>query len=728
MKKYFRVPIITVLVFIVIIFGAYTLINFKTSLLGLFLNVYLKKHGIYQHFKSLEVRSSSSVSINGFVLKKKDISFSADSLKLKIDKMGKVSLTLDNPVIVIVLKKTKGGSKGFSIPPLKIGLVKAKGLTLKVMKDGKEVVDIGRANLKLTGSTLSFNGKVQFNNGNVLLDGDIDNLTCSYTVSKNGISLDDIKLLPKRLYAHFNGLKFQTDKSISISNITIRFSPFSVSIGNLNGDFISQYRNIRISFGTRVNYKDNKASVVLKGVRLIGEPLSVGVIRAKVSLGRRPVVSAQFDNLTSNLNAFVSQDIKGRLTYGGVARLSVSAGQAIVLNNLFFDFSYDPLKALFDPKKMKAEVALGNLFKSEVERGLDGYKISLYTDNLTGITQFLSDSLDIQAFKDVHIQGTQIADVQGILNTKAKSIVALVHLICSKILYKNVKLSNVNALFPFVLSSSIEKKGNINIGKLAFNGYSFPLHADLESSNGKVLAHFWAIKTLKLNISPFNLSFNLNKKTFYFSKIRALILTKLSKTFIDLSGKYASDTLKTKGAVTIKVFDGLVKVKNISLKLKDVPIISMNITFDHLNLKKITQNTSFGLITGFIKGYVKDLSLVNFKYPLSFEARVETEEVKGVSKRISLKAVNSIASVGGGIASVAVPFFKTFPYSKIGFIAILKNGRFQIHGLYRDKNDEYIIKKGFLIGIDVVNMNRDNSIAWDDFVNRIKRVLRGGDK
>ena len=305
---------------------------------------------------------------------------------------------------------------------------------------------------------------------------------------------------------------------------------------------------------------------------------------------------------------------------------------------------------------------------------------------------------------------------------------ALAQVSCGALLYKNLKFFNVNAQLPLVVNSNALEKGNIKIGRLELEGYTFPLHLRLKSTNNEIFAHFYPIKTQKFDLKPFNLRFDVNKKTLAFSKIKARIFTRLSKIFIDLSGKYSDGILKTLGTVRAKVFDGSVKIKDISLKLKDVPIVSMNVTFDHLNLKKITQNTNFGLITGFIKGYIKNLSLVNFKYPLSFTAKVETEDVKGVSKRISLKAVNSISSVGGGVASIAVPFFKSFPYSTIGFTATLKNGKFEIHGLYKSKDKEYIIKKGFLIGIDVVNMNRNNSIAWGDFVNRIKRVLRGGSK
>ncbi len=729
MKRYLKVPIIAILSFIVIVLGIYTIISFKTSLVGFVLNIYLKKYGLYQNFKNMKVNSSSSLSIDGFFLKKKNVSIKANKLRFWIDKLGRINLALEKPVITVVLKKTNKSSKGFAVPPLKIGSVDLNGLTLKIKRNDKEIVNINNATLKLTNSTLAFAGRVFINTNNIFMDGDIHNLSCTYSLFKNGVAIRNIKILPNRLSLKTKDLQFQADKQITIKNVAIKFFPFSVSISGLKGNVLSQFKGIKVSCTALVDYQDRKATFVLKGVKVIGKPLGAGSVKAKISFDKRMSVSALFDNLTSDLDDFVSQDIRGSLTYDGVVRIKILGGQAIAFNNVFFDFTQDPLKVSSDPSRTATEVSLGDLFKSTIKRiADDSYRFSFFTDNLTSISKFLSDSLDVQVFRDIHLEGEQLARIFGAVNTKTRSFVALAQVSCGALLYKNLKFFNVNAQLPLVVNSNALEKGNIKIGRLELEGYTFPLHLRLKSTNNEIFVHFYPIKTQEFDLKPFNLRFDVNKKTLAFSKIKARIFTRLSKIFIDLSGKYSDGILKTLGTVRAKVFDGSVKIKDISLKLKDVPIVSMNVTFDHLNLKKITQNTNFGLITGFIKGYIKNLSLVNFKYPLSFTAKVETEDVKGVSKRISLKAVNSISSVGGGVASIAVPFFKSFPYSTIGFTATLKNGKFEIHGLYKSKDKEYIIKKGFLIGIDVVNMNRNNSIAWGDFVNRIKRVLRGGSK
>ncbi len=727
MKRYLKVPIIAILSFIVIVLGIYTIISFKTSLVGFVLNIYLKKYDLYQNFKNMKVNSSSSLSIDGFFLKKKNVSIKANKLHFWIDKSGRINLTLEKPVITVVLKKASESSKGFAVPPLKIGSVDLNDLTLKIKRNDKEIVNINNATLKLTNSALDFAGRVLIKTNNIFMDGDIHNLNCTYSLFKNGVAIRNIKILPNKLSLKTKDLQFQTDKQITIENVAIKFFPFSVSISGLKGNVLSQFKGIKVSCTALADYRDKRATFVLKGVKVIGKPLGIRSVKAKISFDKRMSVSALFDNLTSDLDDFVSQDIRGSLTYDGVVRLKILDGQAIAFNNVFFDFSQDPLKVSFDPSRTVTEISLDDLFKSTIKRiADDNYRFSFFTDNLTGISKFLSDSLDVQVFRDIHLEGEQFARIFGTVSTKTRSIVALAQVFCGALSYKNLKFFDVNAQLPLVVNSNALEKGNIKIGKLEFKGYAFPLHLRLKSTNNEIFAHFYPIKTQRFDLKPFNLRFDVNKKTLAFSKIKARIFTRLSKIFIDLSGKYSDGILKTLGTVRAKAFDGSVKIKDISLKLKDVPIVSMSVTFDHLNLKKITQNTNFGLITGFIKGYIKDLSLVNFKYPLSFTAKVETEDVKGVSKRISLKAVNSISSVGGGVASIAVPFFKSFPYSTIGFTATLKNGQFEIHGLYKSKDKEYIIKKGFLIGIDVVNMNRNNSIEWGDFVNRIKRVLRGG--
>jgi len=153
-----------------------------------------------------------------------------------------------------------------------------------------------------------------------------------------------------------------------------------------------------------------------------------------------------------------------------------------------------------------------------------------------------------------------------------------------------------------------------------------------------------------------------------------------------------------------------------------------DIFFHHLNLDKLTKITNFGRITGYIKGYIKNLVISN-NQPEAFEMRVETQKVKGVSQRIDLAAINSIAILGGGgPVSLFLPFIKEFPYSYIGFSCSLKNDVFTLHGLKKKGNAEYIVKRAGLVGVNVINRNPNNRISFEDMMERIKRIGRRKDE
>jgi hypothetical protein len=81
----------------------------------------------------------------------------------------------------------------------------------------------------------------------------------------------------------------------------------------------------------------------------------------------------------------------------------------------------------------------------------------------------------------------------------------------------------------------------------------------------------------------------------------------------------------------------------------------------------------------------------------------------------------------GGVAGAFASLFKEFPYKKIGIHALLENDVFRINGTVRENGQEYMIKRGRFSGVDVVNINPDNSIRFKDMVKRIKRVTAGSD-
>jgi hypothetical protein len=100
----------------------------------------------------------------------------------------------------------------------------------------------------------------------------------------------------------------------------------------------------------------------------------------------------------------------------------------------------------------------------------------------------------------------------------------------------------------------------------------------------------------------------------------------------------------------------------------------------------------------------------------------------GTNQEISVRAIDNIARLGGaqspfiGFAKMFAYLFKTFPYREIGVRATLKNDIFRLNGTIHEGGKEYLVRRGGLQGVDVINQSPDNRISFKDMVKRIKRI------
>ncbi|HIJ20193.1 MAG TPA: hypothetical protein HPP58_04015 [Deltaproteobacteria bacterium] len=187
--------------------------------------------------------------------------------------------------------------------------------------------------------------------------------------------------------------------------------------------------------------------------------------------------------------------------------------------------------------------------------------------------------------------------------------------------------------------------------------------------------------------------------------------------------------LSTGGAVIAQVFGGEIILSHAGASglFGSAPVFKLNAMLKDLALLKLTSGTSFGEIEGVLNGSAENIEISNGQLQ-RFNLLLETTKEKGVSQKISVKAVDNIASLGGGqspfvgVAGMFMSFFKEFPYEKIGIRATLENDVFRINGTIRDGEKEYLIKRGFLSGVDVINQNRDNVVSFKDMLKRIKRI------
>jgi hypothetical protein len=183
------------------------------------------------------------------------------------------------------------------------------------------------------------------------------------------------------------------------------------------------------------------------------------------------------------------------------------------------------------------------------------------------------------------------------------------------------------------------------------------------------------------------------------------------------------------GELTGDLFGGRLDVSRVTVERPFSPgrEIGADVNVGLIDLEQFSEALGVGRITGRLSGSIEGLRIA-YGQPVAFHIRMESVPTKGVSQKVSLKAVNSISlvSTGSGLsgmgASLMTKFFKEFPYEKIGFESGLKNDVFTIRGIIQEDGVEYLVKRRLLGGINVINRNPDNRIGFSDMVERAKRV------
>ena len=193
--------------------------------------------------------------------------------------------------------------------------------------------------------------------------------------------------------------------------------------------------------------------------------------------------------------------------------------------------------------------------------------------------------------------------------------------------------------------------------------------------------------------------------------------------------RYENHTVTTGGELKADVFQGNIIVSDLGASgiFTSAPVFKLNVKWEDLLLSEMTTDTAFGKIEGILKGQLRDVEMA-YGQPQRFNLLLETVQKKGISQKISVKAVENIAQIGGGqspfmgLAGAFASLFKKFPYEKIGIKANLENDVFTVNGTIREGGIEYLVKRGSFSGVDIVNQNPDNRISFKDMVKRIKRI------
>ncbi len=189
---------------------------------------------------------------------------------------------------------------------------------------------------------------------------------------------------------------------------------------------------------------------------------------------------------------------------------------------------------------------------------------------------------------------------------------------------------------------------------------------------------------------------------------------------------YKNNRLSLDGEISIKAFDGVIKFTNLAASgiFTGLPQFYSELEIDQLDLEQLSSKFEFGSITGKLSGFVRKLTIENWK-PVTFYAWFGTPDDDDSVHKISQKAVKNIASIGGGGVSDIVSrsflnLFETFSYDKIGMGCYLHEGVCQLMGVEATNSGYTIVKGGGLPRIDVIGYNP--RVDWDVLMERLSRI------
>jgi hypothetical protein len=287
------------------------------------------------------------------------------------------------------------------------------------------------------------------------------------------------------------------------------------------------------------------------------------------------------------------------------------------------------------------------------------------------------------------------------------------------------RLSIETMVLPFLSEQSINLP--LNAGP---NGLFVTSRTNLSMPGGSVEVGLVAFKDLfsgrpsiETSLTMKDIEINPLLSKFWSLPIQGTMNGKLDPIHLD------GDTLSSHGGITAYALQGELVLSNIGASnlFTAGPAFRLDAKWQNLNLEELTTGTSFGKIEGILQGRVKGLE-VAYGQPQAFDLLLETVERQGVSQKISIKAIENIAQIGGGqspfmgLAGSFAAFFKQFPYEKIGVHSTLENDVFRINGTVLEGGTEYLVKRGGISGVNIVNQNPDSRVSFRDMVKRIKRV------
>jgi hypothetical protein len=199
--------------------------------------------------------------------------------------------------------------------------------------------------------------------------------------------------------------------------------------------------------------------------------------------------------------------------------------------------------------------------------------------------------------------------------------------------------------------------------------------------------------------------------------------------------QYDRGVVTVGGSLTASAFGGAMEFANLRLEepLGLVPRLYGDLRLRRLDLEQLTDTFSFGLIQGRLSGDVTGLQMIAWR-PVAMDLHLYTPPGDPARRRISQRAVENLASVGGGGAAAALSsgfmkFFEEFSYESIGIRCVLRDGTCSMSGVGPAGESEfgqgyYIVKGSGLPRIDVVGYR--HQVSWNALVRQLDAITASG--
>lgn len=194
----------------------------------------------------------------------------------------------------------------------------------------------------------------------------------------------------------------------------------------------------------------------------------------------------------------------------------------------------------------------------------------------------------------------------------------------------------------------------------------------------------------------------------------------------------AEQTATIGGTLSARAFDGDIELSKLRIERPFglVPRLFGDIKLRNLDLQQITEAFSFGLIQGRLSGDVTGLQLENWG-PVAMDMHFYTPQGDKSERRISQRAVEDLASVGGGGAAAllstgVLKFFEVFAYDRIGLRCVLSDGICSMSGAGVGAQGQgfYIVKGSGVPRIDVVGFR--DQVSWARLVRQLVAITNSG--